>query len=141
MPDCMYCAKDVRLHELMRQVVQLPSSTMYLHTEQSYPGRCILVYRQHKHKLTDLTEEEYGAFFADVRRCAKVLEQVYHPDKINYLVLGDVSPHLHLHLVPKYQEGCEWGEIFQMLPSPGKHISEEELRKKITTLQKAFEAQ
>lgn len=43
------------------------------------------------------------AFFEDASKAAQKLTELYHPDKINYLILGDLCPHLHLHLVPKYQ--------------------------------------
>ena len=36
----------------------------------------------------------------------------FSPDKINYLIFGDTSTHLHVHIVPKYQNGKDWGKVF-----------------------------
>ena len=33
-------------------------------------------------------------------------------DKLNYAVYGDLSPHLHVHIVPKYKGGVSWGQPF-----------------------------
>ena len=125
--DCMYCqADDERRLKLMTPIIDLKVSTLHLYREQSYPGRCVLVYKDHTHKLTDLSPEQYNDFFQDVSKAAHALTDLYHPDKINYLVLGDLCPHLHIHLVPKYQGGTDWGTIFQMMPKPQHFLTEEE---------------
>lgn len=138
--DCMYCkADDSRRLELMTPIAELKVSTLHLYREQSYPGRCVLVYHKHIQKLTELTSEEYAAFFEDVSKAAQVLTELYHPDKINYLVLGDLCPHLHLHLVPKYQDGTDWGRMFQMMPEPQNFLSPEEEAAEVLKIQKALE--
>ena len=51
-------------------------------------------------------------YFADVAKVAKVLDELYHPDKINYATYGDGMPHVHVHIVPKYKGGVSWGQPF-----------------------------
>lgn len=139
MNDCMYCeARDERRLALMTPICDLSVSSLHLYREQSCPGRCVLVFNEHKHKLTDLTDEEYAAFFADVRKAAKALTALYQPDKINYLVLGDLCPHLHIHLVPKYEGGKSWGTIFEMMPEPPKFLSAEDEAKEIEKIRAAL---
>ena len=140
MNDCMYCKKDERLIKLMTEVIRLDLTTVYLYREQSYPGRCVVAMNRHVHKLTDLAPEEHAAFFAEVSKIAKALTELYRPDKINYLVLGDMSPHLHIHLVPKYQGGTDWGTLFQMMPEPQKYLSAEEEAAEVLKIRKALEA-
>lgn len=138
--ECMYCqAEDERRLRLMTKITKLKVSTLYFYREQSYPGRCVLVYRDHVRKLTDLTPEAYTAFFTDVAKAAQALTDLYHPDKINYLVLGDLCPHLHIHLVPKYQGGTDWGEIFQMMPEPQRYLHEAEEKEEIQKICKKLE--
>lgn len=125
--DCMYCrTEDGRRLKLMTWVADLQVSALHLYREQSYPGRCVLVYREHIQKLTELAPEKHAAFFKDVETAAGALTELYHPDKINYLILGDLCPHLHIHLVPKYHDGMNWGEIFHMMPQPQKYLEETE---------------
>lgn len=132
---CMYCEKGSELHKQMLLALKLTCSDLYLFREQSYPGRCILVFRDHKHKLSDLTEEEYFGFCKDARKAAKILQTVFRPDKINYLILGDICPHLHLHLVPKYKDMREWGSVFQMFPEPAVYPEEKMLSEMIRQIQ------
>ena len=42
----------------------------------------------------------------------EVLDELYHPDKINYATYGDGMPHVHVHIVPKYKGGVSWGQPF-----------------------------
>lgn len=135
----MYCVVDDsrRLH-LMTHVADLEVSSLHFYREQTYPGRCVLVFRNHVHKLTDLTAEEHAAFFRDVARCASALTDLYRPGKINYLVMGDMSPHLHIHLVPKYPDKPDWGTIFQMMPEPSLFLSPEEEAAEIQRIRAAL---
>lgn len=137
--SCMYCARDERVEALMTEVIRLELTTVYLYREQSYPGRCVMVMNRHVHKLTDLGAEEHAAFFAEVNRVAQALTELYHPDKINYLVLGDLCPHLHIHLVPKYQGGTDWGTIFQMMPDPPHYLTEEQEAAEIRKIREKLE--
>ena len=64
----------------------------------------------------NISDEERNAFFADVDRAAKAIHAAFHPDKVNYGAYGDTGCHLHMHLVPKYKDGFEWGGVFEMNP-------------------------
>ena len=52
----------------------------------------------------------------DVARAAKAIHGAFHPEKLNYGAYGDTGCHLHVHLVPKYRDGYEWGGVFAMNP-------------------------
>lgn len=99
-------------------ICDLQVSSLILFKEQSKPGRVIVAYKDHVSEIVDISEEERNLFFADVTRAAKALHAAFHPDKVNYGAYGDTGCHLHMHLVPKYKDGDEWGGIFQM--NPGK---------------------
>ena len=43
---------------------------------------------------------------------------------MNYGAYGDTGCHLHMHLVPKYEGGPEWGGVFEM--NPGKVLLTDE---------------
>ena len=93
-------------------------SQLVLFKEQSKPGRCIVAYKDHVSEIVDISDADRDAFFADVCRAAKAIHAAFHPDKLNYGAYGDTGCHLHIHLVPKYKDGDEWGGVFQM--NPGK---------------------
>ena len=42
----------------------------------------------------------------------------FQPVKINYGAYSDKLGHLHVHLVPKYVDGPDYGSTFRMMPEP-----------------------
>ena len=113
MAECFYCEKDNEKRKaLMLDVCELPYSIVYLFRDQKNKGRCVVAFKGHKTEYFQLTPEENAGYFADVAKVAKVLDELYHPDKINYATYGDGMPHVHVHIVPKYKGGVSWGQPF-----------------------------
>ncbi len=116
--NCGYCMRGELLDKFGIMICELSVSTLILFREQSHPGRCIVAYKDHVSELVDISDADRDAFFADVARAAKAIHKVFSPDKVNYGAYGDTGCHLHVHLVPKYKDGFEWGGVFEM--NPGK---------------------
>ncbi len=114
--NCGYCMRDEHLDAFGIFICDLKVSSLILFREQSHPGRCIVAYKDHVSEIVDISAEERAAFMEDVNRAAKAIHAAFHPDKLNYGAYGDTGCHLHVHLVPKYRDGFEWGGVFQMNP-------------------------
>src|SRR4051812_41889035 len=108
LPDCFYCRKDQRLHDLMIEIGPLEVSTLYLFKEQTYRGRCVVASRLHVNELYELPAGELEIFMRDVARAAKAIKTTVGAAKINYGAYSDKLPHLHMHLVPKFVDGPNW---------------------------------
>ena len=134
LPDCLYCRKDQRLHDLMIEIAPLRVSTLYLFKEQTHRGRCVVAYRAHVNELFELADDELASFMQDVARAAKAIKQACGPGKINYGAYSDKLPHLHMHLVPKYEGGVAWGSPFEMMPANKQLLSEAEYRSLISSI-------
>ena len=122
--NCFYCSKGENLDSQMIKICDLEVSTVYLFKEQTYKGRCNVVFKEHKSEITDLTEEEASAFINDMRKAAKAIQKTFNPGKINYGAYADTMKHLHFHLVPKYEGDPSWGTTFEM--NPGKVLLNDE---------------
>lgn len=114
--NCGYCMRGELLDKFGIFICDLRVSSLILFKEQSKPGRCIVAYKDHVSELVDINDEERNAFMADVTQAARALHAAFHPNKVNYGAYGDTGCHLHMHLVPKYEGGDEWGGVFQMNP-------------------------
>lgn len=114
--DCIYCNKNQTQLELMIEICKLNVSTVYLFREQTYKGRCIVAYKDHTKELYELNDDELLAFMHDVNKVAQALKNAFSPEKINYGAYSDKLPHLHIHLVPKYSNGPDFGSTFTMNP-------------------------
>ena len=116
--NCAYCMRGELLDKFGIFICDLEVSSLILFKEQSKPGRVIVAYKDHVSEIVNISDEERNLFMADVTRAAKALHAAFKPNKVNYGAYGDTGCHLHMHLVPKYEGGDEWGGIFQM--NPGK---------------------
>jgi diadenosine tetraphosphate (Ap4A) HIT family hydrolase len=57
---------------------------------------------RHVADLTEFTAEELTAFWLDVAAVARLLDAAFAPCHLNYDVLGNLVPHVHAHIVPRY---------------------------------------
>lgn len=114
---CLYCEKAEKLRSFAYPVCELTETTVYLHKEQSYPGRLILVLKRHAEEYCELTDAEREGVQKDLYRAAKAMETLFHPQKVNLGVFGDTVRHFHIHVVPKTEGGLDWNGMFQMNPN------------------------
>lgn len=114
--ECLYCQNNETLHRLMIKICDLSVSQLFLFKEQSYPGRCNVVYNGHAVEFHELDDEQRNAFMRDVATAGKAIAKAFHPDKINYGAYADTISHLHIHVVPKYRDGYGFGSVFEMNP-------------------------
>lgn len=114
--NCLYCTRNTLQKELMIEICDLKASTLFLFREQSYPGRCVVAYKDHVNELFELTDEDRDLFMKDVAHVAKMMQNVFKPNKINYGAYSDKLAHLHFHIVPKYEKGLTFGSTFEMNP-------------------------
>jgi diadenosine tetraphosphate (Ap4A) HIT family hydrolase len=72
--------------------------------DPDYPGFCRVVLRQHVREMTDLEPAERIRFMNAVFATESVLREFLGPHKINIASLGNVTPHLHWHVIPRYRD-------------------------------------
>ena len=97
-------------------ICDLKVSQLILFKEQSKPGRVIVAYKDHVSEIVNISEEQRNLFMEDVCKASNAIHKAFNPNKVNYGAYGDTGCHLHMHLVPKYEGGDEWGGVFQMNP-------------------------
>lgn len=114
--SCLYCQNNETLSQLMIKICDLEVSQLFLFKEQSYMGRCNVVYNDHGVDFHELNEEQRNAFMCDVAKAGAAIKKAFNPDKINYGAYADTISHLHFHVVPKYKDGYGFGGIFEMNP-------------------------
>ena len=98
-------------------------------------GRLILAYKDHVSEIVDISDEDRNQFFADINKVAKAIHKIFSPSKVNYGMYGDTGCHLHMHLVPKYEGGDEWGSTFTM-NTEKKYLKENEYEEMAKILRK-----
>ena len=72
--------------------------------DQDYPGFCRVILNRHIKEMSDLHESEQERLMRVVFLVEKALRNVMKPDKVNLASLGNMTPHLHWHVIPRYQQ-------------------------------------
>ncbi|WP_320128642.1 HIT domain-containing protein [uncultured Sphaerochaeta sp.] len=128
MSNCIYCEDGEPLSRIMIKICDLDNGKLYLHRDQTHRGRCILALDIHERKITNLPKEKYCRLMADVYAIIQALTEVFHSDKVNILFLGDTAEHMHVHIVPKYKDGKNWGTMFAVNEKEPLYLTEEEYK-------------
>lgn len=133
--NCAYCMRGDLLDKFGIFVCELDVSSLILFKEQSKRGRFIVAYKDHVSEIINISEEDRNKFMSDVAKVAEAIHKTFNPEKLNYGMYGDTGCHLHMHLVPKYKDGDEWGGTFQMNPDK-KYLSGDEYTEMIEAVLK-----
>jgi diadenosine tetraphosphate (Ap4A) HIT family hydrolase len=72
--------------------------------EPGYPGFCRVVWNDHVKEMTDLDAPARACFLHAVFAVERALRDLLHPDKVNLACLGNMTPHLHWHVIPRYAD-------------------------------------
>ncbi len=90
------------------------------HEGQRFSGYCRVVWQKHVAEMSDLTEADQRHLMAVVIAVEKSLRELLAPDKINLASLGNVVPHLHWHVIPRWRDDSYFPQPIWATPSPDK---------------------
>jgi len=69
-----------------------------------YPGFCRVIWRAHVREMSDLPTSDQRHLMALVFATETALRVLYRPHKINLASIGNLMPHLHWHVIPRYTD-------------------------------------
>jgi len=72
--------------------------------EAGYPGFCRVVWQRHVKEMTDLADADRAHLMRVVFALEASLRELMQPDKINLASLGNLVPHLHWHVIPRFAD-------------------------------------
>ncbi len=72
--------------------------------EPDYPGFCRVILGRHAVEMTDLAEGERASLMAVVFAVEEAVRETMRPDKMNLASLGNMVPHVHWHLIPRFRD-------------------------------------
>jgi diadenosine tetraphosphate (Ap4A) HIT family hydrolase len=101
-PVCDLLRSEAHEDEHLIHICDLSFSQLYLAKNQFVKGYCVLICLRHVIEPYELSRQERATYFDDVALAASVLQKVFTADKMNYNILGNVFPHLHTHILPRY---------------------------------------
>ncbi len=100
---CVFCAGDggevLHRDDLLRVV---------LADEPDYPGFVRVIVNAHVREMTDLAPAQRQRLLDAVWAVEAAQREVLAPLKVNLASLGNVVPHLHWHVIPRFADDAHF---------------------------------
>lgn len=84
--------------------------------DPAFPGFCRVVWSNHVAEMSDLRPDEQTHLFSVLLATERALRVLMKPDKINLASLGNVVPHLHWHVIPRYRDDANFPDPIWTTP-------------------------
>ena len=103
----------------------------------NYPAYCRVELLEHIKEMTDLTPLQRARTMKTVFAVELALREVTQADKINLASLGNKTPHVHWHVIPRFENdkhfpNSHWGEAVRAGEPFGlDRIAQQNLQEKI----------
>ncbi|APV49247.1 HIT family protein [Betaproteobacteria bacterium GR16-43] len=83
--------------------------------EPEYPGFLRVIASRHVREMTDLADGERRDLMDVVFAVESAVRETLQPDKMNLASLGNMTPHVHWHVIPRFRDdrhfpGPVWSE-------------------------------
>lgn len=83
--------------------------------DPDYPAYCRVELLNHVKEMTDLAPTQRAHLMKVVFAVELALRELFNPDKINLASLGNKTPHVHWHVIPRFENdkhfpNSHWGE-------------------------------
>lgn len=98
-PGCELCATDGG-----RLVLATEWLRVVLVDDADFPGFARVIWNDHVREMTDLDADAQYRLLRTVLAVERVQREVLAPAKINLASLGNVTPHLHWHVIPRFAD-------------------------------------
>jgi diadenosine tetraphosphate (Ap4A) HIT family hydrolase len=78
--------------------------------DSRYPGYCRVIWNSHVAEMTELSPVQVTRLMTAVLAVEAALRAVLSPTKINLASFGNVVPHLHWHVIPRFSDDAHFPE-------------------------------
>ena len=120
--ECFFC--DVQGEDDSNRLI-IRCSTFYVRYDDFpvSPGHCEIFPKSHKVSLFELNQDEWKQLYDSIAMAVFIIDKKFHPQGYNFGInegeaAGQSIPHLHVHVIPRYEGDVEnpRGGIRNVLP-------------------------
>jgi diadenosine tetraphosphate (Ap4A) HIT family hydrolase len=76
--------------------------------DAAYPGFCRVIWNEHVKEMSDLAPRDRMLLNDAVWHVELALRDVMGPGKVNVASLGNMVPHLHWHVIPRFADDAHF---------------------------------
>lgn len=103
MINCVLCKDELKPEE-GQLIWRGDDCRVILVNDPDLPGFCRVIWNRHVAEMTDLTHGEREHLMTLVFAVEEAMRHVMHPDKVNIAALGNMVPHIHWHVIPRFKD-------------------------------------
>jgi|SRR5215813_7351644 len=85
-------------------------------TDAGFVGFCRVVWNEHVTEFSDLDEADRNHVMKVVVAVERSLRSLLSPHKMNVASLGNQTPHLHWHVIPRYRDDSRYPDPIWAAP-------------------------
>ncbi|MBU3616886.1 HIT family protein [Polynucleobacter sp. JS-Polo-80-F4] len=117
MTNCVLCKDELKPEE-GQLIWRGDDCRVILVNDPDLPGFCRVIWNRHVAEMTDLSHGERDHLMTLVFAVEEAIRHVMHPDKVNIAALGNMVPHIHWHVIPRFKDdaffpGSAWSKKTQ----------------------------
>ncbi|BCA78501.1 HIT family protein [Desulfuromonas sp. AOP6] len=120
------------------RIAALDHCLVMLNRDQFFPGYTLVFTREHVTELFHLDKSVRQEVMEEVTTVAAALHQVFQPTKMNYELLGNMVPHMHWHLVPRFSSDPLWPRPIWSEPHQDETLSPQAYAERILLIRNAL---
>jgi diadenosine tetraphosphate (Ap4A) HIT family hydrolase len=90
------------------KVVANDKFSVILADDANYPGFARVIWNEHVREVSDLADADRLLLNDAVWKLEQAVREVMQPLKVNVASLGNVVPHLHWHVIPRYADDAHF---------------------------------
>ena len=114
MTNCILCKDELKPEE-GQLIWRGDDCRIILVDDADLPGFCRVIWNRHVSEMTDLTYGEREHLMTLVFAVETAIRRVMRPDKVNIATLGNMVPHMHWHVIPRFKDdaffpGSAWSD-------------------------------
>jgi len=110
----------------------------YLFEDQFFVGWTVLIFKEHRTELFELTREERMGLIEEVSRVGEVMAKIFEVRKINSELLGNQTPHIHWHVIPRLMSDPEpLMPVWSVLHEPA-YLSPDVLKERLSLFRRSL---
>jgi diadenosine tetraphosphate (Ap4A) HIT family hydrolase len=93
-----------------------PVLRVVLVDDAAFPGFCRVIVNRHVAEVSDLEAGKAARVFGALVAVERALRAVLAPDKVNLASLGNVTPHVHWHVIPRWRDDSRFPDAIWAPP-------------------------
>lgn len=120
--NCIFCGE-------VTKVIENDLAFAHYDSYPVNPGHCLIIPRRHVAEYFQATDEEKAAIWALVDEMKVIIDREFKPDGYNVGINigkagGQSVPHIHIHMIPRYDGDMEdpRGGVRGVIPHKQKYV-------------------